>query len=98
MILIFTFTIFIKQTTPFMYSIDLFIMKSLRILPTTGNMAKQVLKTTNDSLRKKRLQNNKGYDLFDRNDIRQVFFCFLGKAKLFLDCFKNALVERKLLL
>lgn len=47
----------------------------------------------------KRLQNNKGYDLFDRNDIRQVFFlCFPEKVKLFFDCFKNALVERKLLL
>lgn len=40
-----------------------------------------------------------GYGLFDRNDIRQVFFlCFPGKVKLFLDCFKNALIERMLLL
>ena len=31
----------------------------------------------------KRLQNNKGYDLFDRNDIRQVFFVFLEKLNYF---------------
>lgn len=33
-----------------------------------------------------------GYGLFDRNDIRQVFF-FLGYVDSFLDCSENALVE-----